>query len=74
MLNEEILKLKIKQAFDAESGKEVEPEQARDRIATAIAKAVIEQIKSAQIIVSGIVTVGSATTQTQTLPVTATIN
>ncbi len=46
---------------------------ALDTVADKLADAVINAIKSQTITVNGVITVGSPTTQTQTIPVIATI-
>jgi predicted sugar kinase len=45
-LDKDALKLKIKQAFDDESDVEVDPAEARERIAQAIANAVDDYVKA----------------------------
>lgn len=73
MLNKESLANAIKAAFDAESDKEINPAEARARIANSIADAVFNFVTSATITVAGVTTAGTAAAQTQTVPVTATI-
>lgn len=73
MLDKDALKAKIKEAYDSESDKNVTPSEARDRMADRIANAIFDFVKSAQVTVNGVTTAGTATAQTQTVPVTATI-
>jgi predicted sugar kinase len=51
-LDKDALKLKIKQAFDDESDVEVDPAEARERIAQAIANAVDDYVKAGTVNVS----------------------
>lgn len=71
MLDKNRLKKAIQAAFDAESDKDIKPSEARERMAEGIAEAIITEVESATITVSGITTTGTATAQTQAAPVEA---
>lgn len=65
----------LKSALEAAiKGVDLENEDVPAKIAEILADEIDAYIKSATITVAGIVTAGSAATQTQTLPVTATIS
>jgi hypothetical protein len=67
MLDKETLKQEIKSAFDAESDRDVNPAQARENIAAAIADAVHKFVKNADVTVAAgipVATAGTAAAQT----------
>lgn len=69
-----VIKGDIKTAFEAVMNQADDKRaDAIDAVADKLADAVINAIKSQTISVVGVVTVGSPTTQTQTVPVIATI-
>lgn len=74
-MNAQTLKNDLKAAFTRAASETDATKQADaiDALCEGIANAVYAFNLSQQITVSGIVTAGSATTQTQTIPVTATI-
>lgn len=73
-LQKGIIKGEIKEAFESVMNQADDKRSvALDQVADKLADAVINAIKSQTITVSGIVTAGSATTQSQTVPVTASI-
>ncbi|MBY0244511.1 MAG: hypothetical protein K2Q03_03550 [Sphingobacteriaceae bacterium] len=67
------LQTAIKNAFKAQTTKKDNPDAALDDLASQLAEAVINCIKSADIMVAGVATAGSATAQVQTAPVKASI-
>ncbi len=73
MLSKIILTNDLK-AFLNRNVKQEDKEQSINDFASGLADIIDSYIRSQTIIVTGIVTAGSAITQTQTLPVTATIN
>lgn len=73
MLDENRLSGLFEDALNAESDKKVDPAEARKRMAKAMAKAVIEEMKAATISVGGVTTTGTSTSQTQVGVVKATI-
>ena len=74
-MNAQTLKNDLKAVFTQAASETDATKQAEviDALCEGIANAVYAFILSREITVSGIVTAGSATTQTQTVPVTATI-
>lgn len=74
MLDKNRLKTAIKNAYDAEADKDIKPDEARDRIAEAIANAVVDEIKNATISVNGVATTGTAAAQLQSVAAIATIS
>lgn len=72
MLNEKTLAAEIKAAYDAESDNDrAKPDESRDRIAKAIAKAVIKSVKAADITVIGVAV--DPTSHVQVAPIKAKI-